>query len=209
MRRRSRTIIPMVIPASKLVKLRYCTYLELDPAAAAQGVRNIFRANGCYDPDQSGIGHQPLGFDQWSAFYDQYVVLGSKCTARFMANSESVNFNSGLVGIWLTDGQGSIPAIETLMEQPGIVSKMLTNAYGSRGAVVCKKNFSAKKFFGVRDVKDNRDDLGANVTADPSSQAWYSVYFHSINAYNPTSITVQVTIDYIVHFSERKNVIGS
>jgi hypothetical protein len=38
---------------------------------------HVFSANGLYDPDISGAGHQPRGFDQLMAMYDHYVVVSS------------------------------------------------------------------------------------------------------------------------------------
>jgi hypothetical protein len=30
--------------------------------------------NSIFDPDRSGVGHQPLGYDQWALFYNRYRV---------------------------------------------------------------------------------------------------------------------------------------
>jgi hypothetical protein len=35
-----------------------------------------------YDPDLTGTGHQPMGYDQWSALYSQFQVLSSHCRLR-------------------------------------------------------------------------------------------------------------------------------
>jgi hypothetical protein len=34
-----------------------------------------FNANGLFDPDQTGTGHQPLGYDQFTPDYNRYRVL--------------------------------------------------------------------------------------------------------------------------------------
>ena len=69
------------IPDKSLVKLRYCQRCAINPAA---GVTNsyLFRANSLFDPDLTGTGHQPLGFDEWAKFYRRYCVLGSKITVQ-------------------------------------------------------------------------------------------------------------------------------
>lgn len=48
-----------------------------------------FAGNSLYDPDISGTGHQPLGFDQWSAFYNKYCVTGSKIRAVYTLTTTS------------------------------------------------------------------------------------------------------------------------
>jgi len=37
-----------------------------------------FRASSCFDPDFTGAGHQPRGFDQWKLLYNMYIVNVSK-----------------------------------------------------------------------------------------------------------------------------------
>jgi len=57
----------------QIVKLRYASNTRL-----TGGVSNLrelqFRLNGLFDPDFSLGGHQPMGFDEWSAFYGRYRV---------------------------------------------------------------------------------------------------------------------------------------
>ena len=65
------------VPKEMRVTLRYCTTVSID-AGAAVPVSHIFAANDCYDPDITGTGHQPLGFDQWMSFYVRGVVRSSK-----------------------------------------------------------------------------------------------------------------------------------
>lgn len=38
------------------------------------GITHAFGLNCCYDPDITGVGHQPMGYDQWAAFYRVYKV---------------------------------------------------------------------------------------------------------------------------------------
>ncbi len=38
------------------------------------GSEYVFRLNSLYDPDLTGTGHQPYGFDQFAALYSRYKV---------------------------------------------------------------------------------------------------------------------------------------
>lgn len=210
--RRPRRLRPTntIVPASKVVKLRYVDFITLDPAAGTSAVRNIFRANSVFDPNQTGVGHQPLGFDQWSVFYDNYIVIGARCKATFMSQSTSIQ-GSAVVGVILTDSTASLPIATTIMEQPNSKFALMTNMDANQKKTVTK-NFSAKKFFGLQSVKDNRATIGAAVTADPTEEALFSVYaasYDSAATIDPSSIKVSVTIDYIVMFTERKTLAAS
>ena len=47
----------------------------------------IFRLNSIYDPDLDLVnGHQPLGYDQWSTFYNKYRVYKAVVRATIMNN---------------------------------------------------------------------------------------------------------------------------
>lgn len=59
-------------PQRMTVALPYVVSLRAAPASF--GVDQTFRMNSCFDPDFSGVGHQPRGWDQWSAVYNQYRV---------------------------------------------------------------------------------------------------------------------------------------
>ena len=67
-----------------VTKLRYVAYGAISTASLGYG-EQIFRLNSCFDPDYSGAGAQPLGFDQWAAFYSRYKVLSVKAKCQFAA----------------------------------------------------------------------------------------------------------------------------
>lgn len=64
------SIMP-TFPERIRVRLGYVTSGFLGSAFFAD---QCWNANGLFDPDQTGVGHQPLGFDQWSAMYARYLV---------------------------------------------------------------------------------------------------------------------------------------
>jgi len=45
---------------------------------------HVYRGNSCYDPDSTGVGVQPYGWDQWTpGLFTQYRVTSSKITIYF------------------------------------------------------------------------------------------------------------------------------
>lgn len=77
------------IPQRKVVTLRYAeSNVSLDPAAGIPA-DYFFRANDLYDPNYTGAGHQPLGFDQWMALYTKFSVLNSKITVKFSNGADA------------------------------------------------------------------------------------------------------------------------
>ena len=45
------------------------------------------RLNSLFDPNLSGLGHQPRGFDQLMAVYEKYTVVAAKITVCYVSNT--------------------------------------------------------------------------------------------------------------------------
>lgn len=196
----------------QLVNLRYGSQFILDSTAVGTYGTYHFRANSCYDPDESGVGHQPRGFDQWSAFYDNYVVLGSKITIRANNTLQTLEagdtshskFNMAYICVSLTeDKESSAGDIPEMLESRLFSYKPLnTNQYNT---TYVTKKFSAKKFLGIKNVSE-ASQLVALTTADPAQEVWYNITGFNGSASTETSASLHctVTIDYIVMFKNRK-----
>jgi hypothetical protein len=135
--------------------MRYTEYLELDPTNAGAIEIHQFRANSIYDPNLTGAGHQPLGHDQWQTFYDRYTVIGSKINIMAMSKTEN-NTVPNVFGVYTSDTQAitaaSVPAI---CEQGLSTWKTLPSALQTPRQI--NGYFSAKKYFQLKDIKDNQN----------------------------------------------------
>jgi len=81
---------PTVKPQFR-AKMIYCDYFTINPGAGGATGTRVYSANGCYDPDTTGVGHQPAGFDELMSIYAEYVVVGSTCkiNARSVTSGEA------------------------------------------------------------------------------------------------------------------------
>lgn len=65
-------------PFALFTKLKYASTVNL--SAGVGGVTQapwIFKLNGLFDPDTTGVGHQPYGFDQFFPIYSHYTCFGA------------------------------------------------------------------------------------------------------------------------------------
>jgi len=200
-------------PMAKYCRLRYVEHVTLDPGVDLMQ-RYSFRANSLFDPNHTGIGHQPAGFDEWMARYNHYTVLGSKCTAQFI-NPGETHLTPGYAGIILTADEtdaSSFTSIDNLLES------RLSTKFRPAGLVlgntnsttILKSTFSAKKFFHISKATmiGNTNYSGTSGT-NPTEGAYFSLCYASINGNNPETITIRVTIDYYAVFTEPKILLGS
>ncbi len=199
-------------PATRVVKLRYVTSIDLNPALASKSFHQ-FRANSLFDPDYTGIGHQPLGFDQLvTPFYNHYTVVGSKITANFVYSSSNINEGS-MIGIYLSDDD-QIPVAGLDIAEQGlgkyrVVPSVNYAAIGGKTPTI-SNTFSAKKMFNLTDIKDNTARVGAPVTANPSEDAIFTVWTQGLNsAVDYGTTRVLITMNFTAICSEPKSLVSS
>lgn len=208
-RRRKKRSVPLPLngfPSSKMVRFRYADTFALDPAAGAVAT-HIFRANSLYDPDSTETGHSPPNFDTWMSIYNHYTVIGSKITVSFTPTT-TTSVNPGILGCMLTDSGTEVGSMSLtgMLEQGkvryGRQPVGISNANASSQRVVSK--FSASKFFGKpKATIINDGTYRGSTTSNPTEQAWYEVFFASVEGNNPGAITVLAVIDYIAILNEK------
>ncbi len=193
-------------PNSKMVRLRYCQVFALDPGAGAI-TSNVFSANGMFDVDVTGAGHQPLGFDQWMSIYDHYTVVGSKIKVRYLKTTAGALI-PGIFGVMLDDNvtlTATTPVQIIEGNQPNSRYRLTTGIEGGNfGQPQVSLSFSAKKFFGTKSIISKAEYKGSS-SANPTEGASYQVYYGSVDgSNNPGAATFLVTIEYIAVLTERK-----
>jgi hypothetical protein len=158
----------------------------------------VFAANGLYDPDVSGTGGQPMGFDQMMAFYNHYTVLRSRIKVLASNTSSSL---TPMFGVSVSGSSTVTSSYQQLVEAGDISAHWLgyAGAKGSQARFVRSVNCGA--FQGVDDVMDD-----PNMRGDVASNPAELVYFH-LNTWNPQSASqittaFQVVIEFDVMFHE-------
>lgn len=195
---------PSGIPTTRRAKLRYVTNVSLIGTTGALA-SNLYRANSLFDPDFTGIGHQPMGFNSWATHFNHYVVMGSKISVSCSTFGSNT---TNMVGVFLSDDTGTYANWDAFAEARKGVTKALPNNADKNSHMSAK--YSARKFYNISDVKDNVTRIGADVGANPTDVAFFTVWAQSQNKVSTTSpIQCMVTIDYIVEFSEPKDIAQS
>lgn len=197
-------------PMSKLVKLRYIETIALNPGAGAIS-QAIYRANGAYDPNQPGYGHSPMGYDQWAQIYSNYCVVGAQITMRYVPTTASATI-PGYFGILLdttTTGTTRYTNTNYLLESKltgknAKIAGIPQNGDSRARFASVVKNFSAKKFFGVKNIQDGKEYSSA-IDNTPQNQAYFCCWFGALNSIqDPAETNFEILIDYIVLFKDPK-----
>lgn len=198
--------------------LRYAQSISLDPKAEALGATgsNVwqFAANGCYDPDVTGTGHQPMYFDNFAAVYQKYRVRYSKISVTVVNHS----VNTTIVGpvntpnysyrlFILRDG-----GISATNEYPADMGEMI-----EEGGPNVKWRFIAPSLTGklpklkhsvvpskILSCSNGERDTSSLTTSNPALPVYFFVGITSADGNtDPPAVYLYVTITYYVEFFDR------
>lgn len=82
----------------KTVIMPYYSTLQITTGATGTVTKILdFAANGAFQPDLSGGGHQPLMFDQMTSIFERYRVM--KCTYRIQIHPNANNTINYVIGV--------------------------------------------------------------------------------------------------------------
>ena len=192
--------------------LNYVQEVTIDPGLASIAA-HYFRANSIFDPDLTGVGHQPLTRDEYAALYGYYRVLSSRIKVTPVFDSNTA-VNPGYWGLYLdtdstlTYSQGSqvIEDQQRTGKSWGIHNGIQTSAYGKLHKVL-KRTFNAKRHL-TKEGAVNAVPVGTNPDVGDFSR-YFCIWAASIAGNNPGPLKFLVELEYDVEFSDPATVTPS
>jgi len=180
-------------------------YQEVISLTTSAGVllSHSFSANGMFDPNVSGTGHQPYYFDQMTALYDHYTVIGAKITV-VMSNTGSGEDAYKWALIINDDSTVTPTDISTIGENSSSSVKFVSQ--GSDVTTRLSKKWSAKKTFGGSVL--GNDNLQGTSGNNPTEQSMFTICMMGIGA-NTITTYADVRIEYIAVWDELRDIAGS
>lgn len=189
-----------VVPNKYRAKLKYVMYGSMDPAAGLYS-EQVFNAVSLNDPDFTGAGHQPRGYDQIMAMYSVYQVMAASIIVEVVPGPTSTG-QPGVIALSCSQDTSSYNSSGfDFFEQPAVVYKMMPN-----DASVTKQLKLAVvpwKVIGI-DKEDNALKAAANANPTQVLYLRFSYGATDLSAENPGPISYMVTIIYDAEFTARK-----
>jgi len=187
-------------PKELHMKHRYCEVVQLGAVGGA--VSNYsFSANGMFDPNSTGTGHQSLYFDQLAAIYNHYVVLNSKITVK--ATVVGTVTQPVALAVYVNDDTTVTPA------SPQICAEQSSARYGTvlpdgNGTLTLVNRYSAKQNFGPGAISD--PNLQGTAAVNPNEVMAFSISAQAIDLVSTYGTYCFVTIEYDVVWQELKDI---
>lgn len=194
-----------IFPATITKRLRYSTTFAGATASGAITSTQVFRANDLFDPDVTGTGHQPMGFDQLMQWYNHFVVLHAKITLV----CKNTTASAPTVCLRIDADSNAITVIDRVVEIGGCVTEDLEvkGAYGankklSLSADICKLQ-------GVRRSAITADpSLQGSAAASPAEASYFHITMWD-TAGTTGSMECDVILEQVAVFLEPRSLVQS
>lgn len=182
-------------------------YNEIIQHYSSAGAVSYYRfvCNGMFDPNYSGAGHQPYYFDQMSAIYNHYTVIGAKITLKIIPQAETQK----AFGISLSQNDDAVQTatgLQNTAEQSNGKITLFAGNGTDRIAYMTDK-WSAKKTFGGSILAN--DNLQGSSTANPTELTFWVIAVQALDLTTTTGAWIDVNIQYIAVWDELKDVASS
>lgn len=185
-------------------KLRYVDAFRLNPGTTDIPARALWNMAGPYDPDWNNVGHsqhQPKNFDQIATYFEHYNVVSAKATIYAQADSGTQ------MSVFIHQTEDATPSNQDnfveMKESERGYGKELRRDQG--GFVKLTKTYDRKKEFNDPSI------TRAIVTSNPTDESSYMRVsaVNTIAGQTPVPVDCVITIDYVIQFSERKDIFQS
>lgn len=192
-------ISPM--PSHKYVQLKYVERVTVGATTGGIiGGTADFTINGLFDPNITGVGHQPMGFDQWAALYNMYKVYQIDIKIRPMNNGTADMFFAAQINN--SQDSTALAGVDysTACERSNCAT-ILVGDVGDGNENVIYKSFKIADIEG-HDIAS--DYYAATVTGNPSNVVKLRLGAGRYDGGDTGSIQCTLELVYHARFFEKK-----
>lgn len=182
----------------------YCdTFTLTSSTGGVFGTEQVFRLNSLFDPDFTGVGHQPYGRDTLAALYNQYKVLGTLVEVRWTDTSG----DGAVGGLLIQQPADSMTlagmAIGQAGEKPGAKLSFVSNT-GEQNSYV-KQYVSIQKASGLTPVQFKADTnvYSSVITTSPTLTPWLRLAVADTGGASGTILHCQVRLTFYAQWFDR------
>lgn len=193
-----------LFPARTIKYMRYSTNFQLTSTSGAVA-SYVFAANGLFDPDITGTGHQPMGFDQMMQFFSHYTVIRAKLI--LVANHAST---TPMQVVLRYDAAATpLTVIERILENGGNVYAHIDSTGTDNAQKEISLTCDIAKLQGVNPGALTADNsLRGDVASNPAELTYFHIQLFSAAGF--TGVTnFDVLIEYTSYFTEPRDDIQS
>ncbi len=202
-----------LLPRRTMKKLSYvsCYSQTTGSSGATSAAAVTFSLNSAYDPEFSGTGRQPYGWDQITLFYNRYIV--HQCNIKVTATT--IGATADVIVCYFvqpsTSSSASLTstAVEQVIEKPMVGSVIVSSSGNARNS---QFSLSVRPWEveGItrEQYLESLSDYMATISANPSKQPTFGTVTGSPSGASGTSVTFVVELEYLVELTQ-PNILAS
>lgn len=167
------------------------------------GTEQIMRLNSLFDPDLTGTGHQPYGFDQLAALYFRYKVHKVKLSLEFADPS-----GDGIViavAVQNTDSSQAITGSSqsSVAERPNVFTHAISNT-GDQDFIF-ESVVDIEKIDGLtkNQFEANIEEYSALCTASPTRTPYVRIAIAALDQSSTPTLVCRLRMSFFTTFYSR------
>jgi hypothetical protein len=167
-----------MIPQRFVTRLKYVDRFAPTPASGAN-FHQVFSGVSLYDPDYTGTGHQPMGFDTLATLYSNYHTHASSIRIFGIDNSASPNpaqYECSLIPSLVTSDYATADP-EAVAESPFGRAKIFTVHTGNPADNYITSHMSTSTLTGLHTltIGPGNTAWSAGITASPANGFYWHI----------------------------------
>jgi hypothetical protein len=184
--------------------MTYVSLAQYTPGVSAEDRQ--WNLNSMFDPDRTGTGHQPMGFDQVKTFYNRYRVTDCAWRVEILPQAGVGSILSVIVPNNETSSLSTDS--QTAMETPYAVYKwssayLATSASSDNRSIRQQGKVHLAKIYGVTDAVQLADDrYQSDISTSPTETAVLHVVTLNSDG-NALVYNMCIKLVYTVEFFDR------
>lgn len=202
-------------PASLTTRLNYAeTGLNVTSSSGGFSGAYSFGLNNLFDPNETGVGHQPRYYDTMcgavggTAPYQQYCVYAAKWALRVYSHDSLIG--QAHVGTCTSTSANLPTSLRELMERTDCQCKMISPTAGYPAVVEFSGYVDMAKFFGMtKQAYLDDNDNWTDYNADPDTLVLVSGFAQNDHSATTKVFTMDVAITYYACFRKKNDVAES
>jgi hypothetical protein len=161
----------------------------------------LFVGNGPFDPNSTGAGLQPEGYDEWSTLYDRQRTVGSRCTIRGITTSQTLAFEE-LVLAPVPTTISVITEINNLKSAKYAKTALCTT--NTQPPTISSQMDSAPIYGKPQMAVDTEENFSSAIGALPGIVWYWQIAMQPVDQSSSVSLIVYAEVDYDIIFFKRK-----
>lgn len=178
------------IPQRFITKMKYSETFVISSGQP----RYAFRLNSIYDPNYSGVGHQPYGRDQLSALYNRYRVIAASYVITGFNASSAIRVAAQPSNELLTAG-----TVSEMCENPR--AQFIVQYPGAQPQKIVGKTYLPSLVGRSKSQYMADDRYASQVDTNPAEAAYITVIAQDLtDSFGALSINCTITMEYTVEW---------